>query len=190
MDKKRIKDLLDGARQFDPDSLAEIYDLFSPGLYAYGMRLLGETSLAEECVSETFSRLLKALKAGAGPKEYLQAYLYRIAHNWITDRFRRQDPPSFLLEDEIVDTEMPDPEAEFNRLAEQKRIRKALRLLTPEQRQVVVLRFIEGWENEEVASALEKPVGAVKALQHRALQNLRKMLHGEKEVEGEKTYGS
>jgi RNA polymerase sigma-70 factor (ECF subfamily) len=59
---------------------------------------------------------------------------------------------------------------------ERERVRAALRLLTPDQRQVIVMRFLEGWSNEEIAQVLDKPVGAVKALQHRAIGTLRKLL--------------
>ena len=54
------KELLKLARKFDPVTLADIYDTFSPGLYRYAMRLTGDQDLAEECVADTFSRLLQA----------------------------------------------------------------------------------------------------------------------------------
>lgn len=172
----REAEILRGAQQFDLDCLAEIYDRFSPGLHAYAVRLTGDSLLAEDCVSETFSRLLKALKAGKGPKEHLQAYLYRVAHNWITDLYRREPPPALPLEEGFQAEEGSNPDSQVVQRLEQQRVRSALRLLTDEQRQVVLLRFIEGWENEEVAAALQKPVGAVKALQHRALNSLRRLL--------------
>ncbi len=180
MNMRSEMDLLNGAKVFDMQSLAEIYDLYSPGLYAYAMRLLGDENLAEDCVAETFSRFLKRLRAGQGPDQHLQAYLYRVAHNWITDQYRRQPPAPVELSDEmseaLVAEEESQPEALVHRRMAQKHVRAALRLLTPDQRQVIVLRFIEGWENEQVAIAVEKPVSAVKALQHRALAALRKWL--------------
>ncbi len=170
------EDLLRGAKNFDQQALAEIYDRYSTGLYGYAMRLLGEVNLAEECVAETFARFLQALRAGKGPRDHLQAYLYRIAHNWVTDQYRRQPPPSLALDEELK----ADPNLQPGQIVEgwhtQERVRLALRALTPEQRQVIVLRFLEGFENEAVAAALGKPVGAVKALQHRALEALRRLL--------------
>ena len=58
----------------------------------------------------------------------------------------------------------------------QSRVRAALHKLTEDQQQVVALKFLEGWENEEIARALHKPIGAVKSLQHRALAQLQKIL--------------
>ncbi len=169
-------DLLRRARQFDLQALGEVYDLYSPGLYRYAFRLLGAADQAEDCVAETFSRFLLALKAGQGPKDYLQAYLYRIAHNWITDQFRRQPPPSITWEEELGCTSESHPENETTRRMEQEQVRAALYYLTPDQRQVIILKFLEGWDNEAIAAVIDKPLGAVKSLQHRALEALRRML--------------
>jgi len=168
--------LLAGARKCDITALAEIYDRYSPAIYRYAMRLLGDDFLSEECVSETFSRFLQCIRSGQGPSEHLQAYLFRIAHNWITDLYRRQPSPTYGLDESMRDSENPLPESIVNLKIEQDRIRAALRSLTSEQRQVISLKFIEGWENEEVAAALGKPVGAVKALQFRAVRTLRRLL--------------
>ncbi|GAP08109.1 RNA polymerase sigma factor, sigma-70 family [Anaerolinea thermolimosa] len=171
--------LLERARRFDLAALAEIYDHYSPGVYRYAARLLGDSSLAEECTAETFSRFLLALRNGGGPQDQLQAYLYRIAHNWITDYYRRQPVPMQELTEDIG-VEHDHPGLVEERI-ERERVRSALFSLTPDQRQVVVLRFLEGWDHEAIARALGKPVGAVKSLQHRALAALRRMLR----VEGE-----
>ncbi len=169
-------DLLAGAQAFDMRSLAEIYDAYSPGLYGYAMRLLGDACLAEDCVAESFSRFLDALRRKKGPQDHLQAYLYRIAHNWITDRYRRQPPFPLELEENAPAGDHVKPETLVERHLEQEKVRSALHQLTADQRQVVMLRFIEGWDTNEVSIALQKPAGAIKALQHRALETLRRLL--------------
>ena len=182
------KDLLQGARRFDQQALGEIYDLYSGKLYAYAVRLLGSQDLAEECVADTFSRFLQALKNGGGPQDHLQAYLYRIAHNWITDTYRRQPPPSLELKEELA-AQDKSVELRTEERMQQNRLRRALRMLTEDQRQVIVLRFLEGMENEEVAAALQKEVGAVKALQHRAVASLRRILASFEDRKNEDTNG-
>jgi RNA polymerase sigma-70 factor, ECF subfamily len=173
---------LNGARIFNMQSLGAIYDRYSPGRYVYAMRLMGDECLADDCVAETFARFLKAVRAGQGPDEYLQAYLYRVAHNWITDQYRRQPPPPFELDESLHAEDDAQPENQTAKRLEQERVRTALRMLTPDQRQVIILRFFEGWENEEVAAAVQKPVSAVKALQHRAIASLRRwLIRAEKE---------
>ncbi len=157
--------LLEGARRLNERALAEVYDRYSPGVYRYAWRLLGDEDLAEECVAETFSRLLNALARGDGPRQHLQAYLYRVAHNWITDYYRRGEAGALPLDGELrVSGDLDPPRLVANR---------------PEQRQVIVLRYLEDWPLAEVAQAMQKPVGAVKALQHRALQALRRWLDKE-----------
>lgn len=167
------QELLAHAGQFDTRTLAEIYDLYSPRLYRYAMRLLGDVATAEDCVSETFSRFLKALQAGRGPRDYLQAYLFRTAHNLVADYYRRQ-PVTEELDDDLPELETTEETADLN--LSQRRVRDALHQLTEDQQQVVSLKFLEGWENREIARALDKPVGAVKSLQHRALAQLQKIL--------------
>ncbi|PKO14462.1 MAG: hypothetical protein CVU39_14505 [Chloroflexi bacterium HGW-Chloroflexi-10] len=176
MNSHTQEDLLTGAKVFDLSILANIYKLYSPGLYRYAMRLLGDECLAEDCVAETFSRFLKTLRAGQGPNNHLQAYLYRIAHNWITDSYRRQPPTPIELDESLKAADQFLPENLADDHLEQTQVRTALRSLTPDQRQVITLRFIEGWGHEEVAAAINKDAGAVRAIQFRALNTLRRLL--------------
>ncbi len=166
--------LLEQARRLDKGALAEIYDAYSPGLYRYAVGLLGSPDLAEECVAETFSRFLQALHRGAGPNRNLQAYLYRVAHNWITDQYRRE-PPVEDMDIEMNAAQEASPSELFAQEVERELMRVALRRLTPDQRQVIVLKYLHGWENDQIAAALDKPVGAVRSLQHRGLEALRRI---------------
>ncbi len=170
------QDLLTGIDRFDPEVLGQVYDLYSPGIYRYAYRLLGDDQLAEDCVADTFFRFLNALRGERGPETNLKAYLYRIAHNWITDSYRRRSPVITELDEELPNIQDDRLEIQVEKRSDQQKVRLALASLTPDQRQVIVLRFIEGWENKEVADALQKPVSAIKALQHRALAMIRKMV--------------
>jgi RNA polymerase sigma-70 factor (ECF subfamily) len=169
-------DLLHRVHQLEEQALAEVYDQLSPGIFRYAMRLLGDSTLAEDCVSETFSRLLQVLHNGKGPKDHLKAYLYRIAHNWITDQYRRQPPPPMELDEDLPIADKENVQAEVEKNHQQERIRSALMNLPATQRQVIVLRFFEGWSVQEVAESLNRSSGAIKAIQHRATISLRKHL--------------
>ena len=168
-------DLLRRARQFDEDALAEIYDALSPAIYAYAMRLMGDVDLAEDCVAETFSRFLLALRNGGGPSDHLKAYLYRMAHNWITDQYRRRRPET-SLDTELHAGSDAEPHIAAAQALEHQEVRRALASLTPDQRQVIALKYLEELDNAEIARSLHKPIGAVKSLQHRALAALRRIL--------------
>ncbi len=167
--------LLKRARGLDRAALGEIYKSYSPGVFGYAVRLLGDRDVAEECVAETFSRFLKVLRNGGGPQDYLKAYLYQMAHHWITDYYRRQPPAPFPLDDDLPDRD-DEPEQLATDNIDREKVRRALLRLTPEQQQVMVLKYLEGWENEAVAMQLGKTVGSIKALQHRALEALQQML--------------
>jgi RNA polymerase sigma-70 factor, ECF subfamily len=168
--------ILERAKRFEAQALEEIFDRYSQGIFRYAFRLLGDTELARECMAETFSRFLTSLKHESGPETYLQAYLYRIAHNWVTDFYRSKIPPSLPLDDQVTANPVEQPEQKFSAEMTNQQLRLALSLLTPDQRQVIVLKYLEDWENDAIALSLNKPVGAVKALQHRALEALRRIL--------------
>jgi RNA polymerase sigma-70 factor (ECF subfamily) len=171
-------ELMQLARQFNHQALAQIYDNYSPALYRYAMRLLGDQNLAEDCVAETFKRYLQALRDDRGPEKFLQAYLFRTAHNWIVDQFRREPILPVELTEQHQD-ELAGPEENTGRNMRLQRLRAALRQLTVDQLQVITLKYLEGWENEEIARSIRKPIGAVKSIQHRALAALRRNLPDE-----------
>jgi RNA polymerase sigma-70 factor (ECF subfamily) len=166
-------DLLQRAQRFEGKALAEIYDTYSPELYNYAYRQLGNPTQAEECVAETYKRLLEALSKRKGPRDHIRAYLYRIAHNWITDQYRRQPLPDLSLEDQMLSDPNPSPSHAMEKNQEREQLREALMKLNPNQRMVVALKYLEGWTSPEIAQALDRPLEAVKGLLHRGIENLR-----------------
>jgi RNA polymerase sigma-70 factor (ECF subfamily) len=160
----------------DRKTLVSIYEKHSPGIFRYAYRLLGDRELSEECVSETFSRFLQTLKKGGGPRENVQAYLYRMAHNWITDHYRRGSVHQVSLEDFELPDDSANPAALVAGQFERERIRAALMQLPAEQQKVILLRVVEGWPHEQVAEVVGKSAEATRSLQYRALNTLRRIL--------------
>ncbi len=161
---------------FSREELIRIYEENSDGLYRYAVRLLGDEDLAEECVSETFSRFLETIRRGGGPKDNVRAYLYRMAHNWITDHYRRQPLSTLALEDHAPEQRDGGPAQEVFQALERERVRKALLRLPPDQQQVIHLRFMEDWSHAEIAKLLGRTIEATRSLQYRALASLRQIL--------------
>ena len=161
---------------FDRQALIGIYRQYNAEIFRYAYRMLGDRALAEDCVSETFSRFLHATRRGRKPITDVRPYLYRIAHNWVTDHFRRQPQQLLALEDELHPDTDANPSSMFSRDMERKKLRTALLELPSEQRQVIELRFLEEWRHQEIAEALGKSVEATRALQYRALTTLRRIL--------------
>lgn len=157
-------------------ALIAIYEDYNAELFRYAHRLLDDSDLAEDCVSETFSRFLRMVRDGGAQVENVRAYLYRIAHNWVTDHYRRQPLPPLSLDSDRHEEPNSNPSVLVAVELERERIRAALLMLPPEQRQVIELRFVEDWAHKEVAAALGKSEEATRALQHRALATLRRLL--------------
>jgi RNA polymerase sigma-70 factor (ECF subfamily) len=178
---------LAAARQLDEQALAHLYDMLSPGLFRYAYRLLGDAQSAEDVVSETFHRLLVALRSGGGPRDHVRAYMYRIAHNLAIDQYRRREPSTEREDEQAADVHAQrDPALAAEQSLSQDEAREAIWMLTPEQRQVILLKYFEGLGNRETAEILGKPVGAVKALQHRALRSLGRALERRTAKESER----
>lgn len=161
---------------FNKRALIGIYEQYNACLYRYAYRMLGDPHLAEDCVSETFSRFLVAIRDGRGPTENVRAYLYRIAHNIATDHYRRRPRTEIPLNGDLYGAAEDNPVHHYSQDEEQQMVRDALFRLPVDQRRVLMLRFVEGWRHDEVAEALGKSPEATRALQHRALLSLKNML--------------
>ena len=170
--------LLRGARELDEPALSTIFETYYLPLYRYIYQHLRHRATAEDLTAEVFSRMLEQLAKGRGPDQHLRAWLYRVAHNLVIDHARRQvhrdhDP----LDEGMVSTEQ-DVEMEVHGAIQRERAVTALQRLTPAQRAVIILKYLEGYTNQEISSMLDLSVGAVKALQHRGLASMRRYLAG------------
>jgi len=163
------------AKTLDKQALVEIYERHSPEIFRYASRLLDDSDLAEECVSEIFSRFLLSVRSGNQP-ENVRAYLYRAAHNWIVDRYRHQPLLEFSLDEGLHADPEGNPAHMVTKEMERQRVRASILRLPAEQRQVIELRFMEDWSYDEVAIAIGKTIEATRALQHRSVSALRQML--------------
>jgi len=154
--------------------LIDLYELYSPRLFRYAYRLLNNTDLAEECVAETFSRFLYTIRQSGTLPANVQTYLYRAAHNWIVDLYRLRVP--LALNSRAPADRRANPAVAVVEDLESSRVRTALFQLSEEQRQVIVLRFLEEMPHEQVAAVLGKSVEATRTLQYRAITALRGLL--------------
>lgn len=168
--------LLERAKQYDEAALGELYDRYAPRIYTYIYQRMGDTHLAEDLTGDVFVRVIRAIQAEHFWHTSFQAWLFRIAHNLVVDHYRRQPPTIELeLDENMVASEDNLVTAVVKRLSSQ-HLRAAINNLTSDQQQVLALRFGSGMTAREVAEIMQKSVGAIEALQHRALATLRRML--------------
>lgn len=181
MAKDNDKRRLALAKAYDRQVLAGIYDEYHPPIYRYISRQVEDMETARDLTADVFNRFLDALQRGQGPDGQLGAWLYRAAHNVVVDHYRRRQFRDHLpLPDQLADGDA-DPAQEAEMRLNSSRARLALRTLTPDQRQVITLKFLAGFSNAEIADIMNKPVGAVKSLQHRGLVSLQRQLIPAKE---------
>lgn len=160
----------DRASKGDALALGQIYDAYAARIFRYMYRRLGDRQLAEDLTGDVFVRLVETSGTPRFCQGSLAPWLYRLAHNRLVDHFRRHREVPLPDDLDIAD------ESESDDVLSAREVRRALRDLTTDQQQVIVLKFFEGLSNAEVAAALDKPEGAVKSLQHRGLDALRRRM--------------
>lgn len=163
------------AEAFEPEALAEIYDSYATKIYGYIYHRTGNPAVAEDLCSDVFVRMLEAIQQDRGWNTSLQGWLYRIAHNLVVDHFRRSAKRDGVeLDERWMAAEHYG--STFEGLFHSHQLRIGMRFLTDEQQQVIALKFAEGLSNAEIAEIMGKTEGAIKALQHRGLSALRRII--------------
>lgn len=159
-----------------PDSaLAAAFDAYYESLYRYAYVHLRDREAAEDIAALAFHRLLDSRQSGRPPTGNLRAWLYQVTRNLIVDHTRRQRHRAHAPLTEAIAI-AADTEADVDQLLRAERAHEAILRLNERQREVIILRFLQGLDVDDVAAILKVSTGAVKTLQHRALDNLRRML--------------
>lgn len=173
MEEKIPPPVVGAARNGDAGALAQICERLYPRIYRYVSYKVDDIRDAEDLAGEVFVRMLGAIR---GQKGNLEAWLFRIAGNVVTDHYRKRAVRSGEVElpEEIAGGD--DPGDAVERKLDGDRLRKGLQVLTEEQRETVILRLVMGYEHDEVAAIMGRSPGAVRALQFRALAALRDAL--------------
>lgn len=156
--------------------LASLYGEYFDKIARYVFIRLGNRTIAEDLAGEVFLKALQSLDSYKERGIPMQSWLFKIAHNLVIDYRRKEFKKEILPIDnvEIADNTDIQEMAETN--FERERILKALGQLTPEQRQVIELRFFGELTSEEAGKVLNKKSGAVRQMQSSALKSLRRIL--------------
>ena len=171
-----VPDVIERARSGDRAAFAELYDTHCDAVYRYILYRVREPSDAEDLTSEVFTRSFANIHRYKWQGKSFLAWLYTIARNAVTDR-RRRDRPTVDLDNAYgVAEEGPTAHERAVHGEAVDALRGAVKHLTVEQQEVIVLRFVENMSSRQVAKVLGKNEGAIRALQFRALGRLRKLL--------------
>lgn len=169
-------DLITRARQGESQAWAEIYEEFFDRIFRFIFFKIGSQEEAEDLSSRVFLKAIESAGSFRWRGVPLSAWLFRIAHNLVIDHHRRAASQRRYLEQATDPDPLPSAEDEALRAVEQEEVRRAVAQLTPAQQEVINLRFGGGLSTAETAQAMKKSLAAVKALQHSALVNLRKII--------------
>jgi RNA polymerase sigma-70 factor (ECF subfamily) len=168
--------LIEQAQRGDRAALSKLYRRHVDAIYRYVRPRVGDPIVAEDLTAEVFLKALEALKDYRYTGVPFIVWLYRIAHARTVDHWRRTGRRQETeLPEEIAATGV-DPEVIVGARIERADLAAAVRRLTDDQQQVIILRFVEEMRLAQVAAVMNKTVGAVKALQHRALASLARLL--------------
>jgi len=169
--------LLADARNGSHDALHQIFDLYYEPLYQY-IRLRVEDALqAEDMASDVFVKLLDSLRTRRAPRQSLRGWLFRVARNAIYDHYGKRKRLMLTDLEEWIPAEGDEPELQFMQMLDAAQLRTAIRQLTDEQQEVLILRFGQMLSLQETAAIMGKHVNAIKALQFRATNAMRRTLN-------------
>jgi RNA polymerase sigma-70 factor, ECF subfamily len=172
-----VRRLVERAQGGDRAALEELYLLHFDRIYSYLHMSVGNRHDAEDLTNQTFVKMLESIGRFEWRKVPISAWLFRIAHNLAMDHFRaskRWQP----------EEDVPEPEDSAESSAEEEALQsigrrsmlEMIENLSPDQQQVLTLKFVFNFGNAEVATILGKSEGAIKSLQHRALATLQRRL--------------
>lgn len=173
MNRAEEQRLIQRAQAGDTDAFAALYREHVQVIYRYIAYRVNDPQLAEDLTGDVFVRALEGLDRYRDQGRPWLAWLYRIAHARVVDHYRqrRRRPDESDIDAEPLSV-TPDMDENLLRQQAARELRRMIAQLTPDQQQVVILRFIEGYKVETVARLMGKQPNAIKQLQHRALRSL------------------
>lgn len=166
----------DELRSWYETELAGLYGEYYDRISRYACIHIGDKNDAEDIAGEVFLKALKSLDSYEERGIPMQAWLFKIAHNMVVDylrkksKFRQQDIDFVVLQEDEDPVEVAETKIEMEKVV------VAMQKLSPDQRQVISLRFMGGLPSKEVASIMKKSDGAVREMQRAAMERLRFLL--------------
>lgn len=174
----RLIALVELARNGDKDAFGQLYDHYQPSVYRFLYYRVGSMTLAEDLTAETFFRALRSMGSFRWQGKDFGAWLMTIARNLTADHFKagRTRLEQTTEDMQTLDSTSEGPELEVMSTLTNEALLRALGELPTEQRECLIMRFLQGLSIAETAEVLGRSSGAVKQLQLRGVRNLAKLL--------------
>ena len=180
--EKEIKKLVKRAKNGEADSFGLIYDYFLSRVYRFVFLKVTNKEEAEDLTQQVFMKAWEALPKFESERSPFAGWLFRIARNTVID-FYRTKKSNFSLDEGIgINDYLEDsPEDIFFKNQERAQVMKSLDYLTEEQKEVVVLRFVEGFYYKEISHITNKNQASLRIMQHRAVKKLKEIFDKQKQ---------
>lgn len=177
-DASRLRALVDLAKDGDAEAFGQLYDHYVQGVFRFVYYRVGSRQLAEDLTSETFARGLRSIQRFNWQGKDFGAWLTTIARNLIADHFKSSRSRLEVVTEIIPENKatVPSPEEDVLALISNELLYDAVNQLPKEQRDCVLMRFIQELSIAQTAAALGRSEGAVKQLQLRAVRGLAKIV--------------
>ncbi len=178
-DQTEILALVGRATGGDIDAFGDLYSIYLDPIYRYVFYHVKDKMTAEDITEEVFIKAWKAIDSCKGKERTFSSWLYRIAHNQTIDRLRSMQK---RLAMEVQPQSLPettDVKNETEARLEYEETLEAISCLPEKQKQIIVLKFVEGMDNREIEQITGKSQNAIRVLQMRALNTLWRRLHEE-----------
>lgn len=174
---KDQENIIARARRGDADAFEQLVVAYRDQVFRLALRMCGNEADADEVAQEAFLSAWKALPNFRGESQF-STWLYQLTTHAAIDLMRREKRQ--IAAEDITEVSAPDPAPGPQQQAEQSEqreiVRDAILQLAPEQREVVVLRFMEELSYEEIGAVLKLPSGTVKSRLNRAKAQLKEIL--------------
>lgn len=164
----------------DGEAFGRLYELYVDRIYNYVYYRTGNTHDAEDLTARIFYRAIRHIGNYEDRGAPFAAWLYRIARNMVANWYR-DDKSSRLLPLETADGrgDQLGPEAAIESMEDKDALLAAIRQLSPDRQELLILKFVERMPNAEIGQIMGRTEGAIKLLYYRTLRSLREELAGE-----------
>ncbi len=178
--REELQKIFDAARGGDAQAFSEIYEHYYTPVYRYVYLRTRDKELSEDILQETFLKAYRSLSSFVFGRTDPLAYFFTIARNTLIDHSRKKRPTRISSELAENQPDFRTPESEARTQEDVKELKRLLDMLGEEQREAIVLRFISGHSNKEIAILMDRSEAAVRQLQSRGMRALREFTRQKK----------
>ena len=171
--------LIDKAITQNADAFGRLYDMHVDRVYAHIYYRVGNQADAEDLTQQVFLKAWEAIRRYRRTESRFISWLLTISHNLVVDFYRTRKDRTYIDIEALAGDASYNPERAAEAGLNQARLRRGMLQLRGDEQQVVIMRFMEGFEYSEIASEMNKKEGNIRVILHRALVKLRTILESE-----------